>query len=185
MIATAPMASEVLGLAREEEDPLEAAVREHSRLVYRIAYSVLRNHADAEDATQDTFLRVFRYAKKLAGIDDPKAWLARIAWRAAVERRGKVARTGLGLEQVAELPSRNVRADQVLLESERSALLDRLIAALPEQLRDPLVLSSLQEISPREVAVILGISEAAVRARAFRARQILKGKLMGESELGK
>jgi RNA polymerase sigma-70 factor (ECF subfamily) len=57
-------------------------------------------------------------------------------------------------------------------------LLDRLIAALPEQLRDPLVLSTLEEISPREVAVVLGIREAAVRSRAYRARQILKDKLM-------
>jgi RNA polymerase sigma-70 factor (ECF subfamily) len=173
------MASEVLPLAQEEEDRLEAAVRRHSRLVYRIAYSVLRDHREAEDATQDTFLRVLRYGKTLARIDDPKAWLARIAWRVAVERRGKVARTGVGLQQVDELPSRTVGADRVLLDQERSALLDRLIAALPEPLREPLVLSALQEISPREVAAILGISEAAVRSRAFRARQILKEKLIG------
>jgi len=173
------MASEVLPLAQEEEDRLEAAVRRHSRLVYRIAYSVLRDHREAEEATQDTFLRVLRYGKTLARIDDPKAWLARIAWRVAVERRGKVARMGVGLQQVDELPSRTVGADRVLLDQERSALLDRLIAALPEQLREPLVLSALQEISPREVAAILGISEAAVRSRAFRARQILKEKLTG------
>src|SRR5258708_14447008 len=50
------------------EDALEAAVREHARLVYRIAYSVLRNHHDAEDATQETFVRVLRYARKLDGV---------------------------------------------------------------------------------------------------------------------
>src|SRR5215468_2316955 len=47
------------------EDALEAAVREHTRLVYRIAYSVSRNHHDAEDATQETFMRVLRYRRKL------------------------------------------------------------------------------------------------------------------------
>jgi len=173
------MASEVLALAQAEEDLLEAAVREHSRLVYRIAYSVLRDHADAEDATQETFLRVLRYEKKFARIDNPKAWLARIAWRVAVERRRQVVRSGAGVEKDEnELPALGAGADQVLLEQERSALLDRLIAALPEQLRDPLVLSTLEEISPREVAVVLGISEAAVRSRAYRARQILKDKLM-------
>src|SRR5882672_11250959 len=136
------MASEVLALAQKEEDLLEAAVREHSRLVYRIAFSVLRDHADTEDATQDTFLRVLRYGKALARIDDPKAWLARIAWRVAVERRRKVARMGVGLRQLDELPSRAVGADRVLLDQERSALLDRLIGTLPEQLREPLVLSA-------------------------------------------
>jgi RNA polymerase sigma-70 factor (ECF subfamily) len=174
------MASEVLALARTEEDRLETTVREHSRIVYRIAYSVLRDHSEADDATQETFLRVLRYEKKLARIEDPKAWLARIAWRVAVERRTKSVRAAAKTEEVEnELPSMGVGADQILLDQERSALLDRMIAALPEQLRDPLVLSALEEISPREVAALLGISEAAVRSRAFRARQILKEKLMG------
>jgi DNA-directed RNA polymerase specialized sigma24 family protein len=49
--------SEAMALARTEEDQLELAVRQHARLVYRIAYSVLRNHHDAEDTTQETFQR--------------------------------------------------------------------------------------------------------------------------------
>jgi DNA-directed RNA polymerase specialized sigma24 family protein len=74
--------SEAMALARTEEDQLELAVRQHARLVYRIAYSVLHNHHDAEDTTQETFLRVLRAARrKLAGVDDPQRWLARIAWR--------------------------------------------------------------------------------------------------------
>ncbi len=168
MTAIATMASEVLALVQKEEDPLEAAVRKHSRLVYRIAYSVLRNQADAEDATQETFLRVLRYGKKFARIYDPKAWLARIAWRVAVQRRRQVVRSRPDAEEVEnELPSLDARADQVLLERERSALLD------------PLILSTLEEMSPRENAAVLGISEAAVRSRTFRARQILKEKLVG------
>src|SRR5215475_2005596 len=71
------------------EDALEAMVREHARLVYRIAYSVSRNHHDAEDVTQETFVRVLRYRRKIEGIDDPKTWIARIAWRVAVERGKK------------------------------------------------------------------------------------------------
>jgi len=57
------------------ESLLEFAVREHSRLVYRIAYSVLRDPADAEDAVQEVFLRVLRYGNKAARIKDWKAWL--------------------------------------------------------------------------------------------------------------
>src|SRR5215469_4693465 len=68
------------------DNVLEALVREHSRLVYRICYSALRSHHDAEDATQETFLRVLRYSAKLATVDNPKTWLARIAWRVAVDR---------------------------------------------------------------------------------------------------
>ena len=58
-----------------------------------------------------------------------------------------------------------------------SSFLERLIAGLPAKLREPLILSTIEEISPREVAATLGINEAAVRSRVFRARQILKEKL--------
>ena len=166
-------------LAQQEEDLLETAVREHARLVYRIAYSVLRNPADAEDATQEIFLRVLRYGKRMAGIHDRKAWLARIAWRVAVQRRKSMARASARIEETRETlisPSRG--AERVLLEQERSAVLERLISALPSQLRDPLVLSTLEEIAPREVAAMLGISEAAVRSRSFRAREILRERLL-------
>jgi len=56
-------------------------------------------------------------------------------------------------------------------------VLDSLIAALPSKLRDPLTLSTLEEMSPAQIAEVLGINEAAVRSRLFRARQILRSKL--------
>ncbi len=169
-------------LARQEEDQLETAVREHARLVYRVAYSVLRNPADAEDATQETFLRALRYGKRLAGIHDQKAWLARIAWRVAVQRRKSMAKAATDTEEGVEtLASTGHGADRVLLEQERSAIMERLISALPSPLRDALVLSTLEEIAPREVASMLGISEAAVRSRSFRAREILRERLVALS----
>ena len=64
---------------RSRDQVLEGLVREHSRLVYRIAYAVLRSHPDAEDSTQETFLRVLRYSSKLAMVEEPKRWLSRIA----------------------------------------------------------------------------------------------------------
>jgi RNA polymerase sigma-70 factor (ECF subfamily) len=166
-------------LAQQEEGLLEAAVREHARLVYRIAYSVLRNPADAEDATQEVFLRALRYGKKIERVQDQKAWLARIAWRVAVERRKRTATTSPYSENAAEkLIAPGHGADRVLLDQERRATLERLLSALPAQLRNALVLSALEEIAPREVAAMLGISEAAVRSRAFRAREILREKLL-------
>lgn len=179
MIAESAMAGEAIALAQQEEDLLETAVREHARLVYRIAYSVLRNPADAEDATQEIFLRVLRYGKRIARIQDQKAWLARIAWRVAVERRKNIAKAAAGAEEAGEaLVSPGYGADRILLEQERNAVLQRLISALPSQLRDALILSTLEEIAPREVASMLGISEAAVRSRSFRAREILRERLL-------
>jgi RNA polymerase sigma-70 factor, ECF subfamily len=169
---------------RSEDAALESLVREHSRMVYRIAYAVLRSHHDAEDAAQETFLRVLRYSHKLATVENHKTWLARIAWRVAVDRsqqRGR--RREIALEDpekaVGETASPESPAHEVMQGSQVGDLLQRLIAALPEKLREPLILSTLEEMSPREVAATLGINEAAVRSRVFRARQILREKLAG------
>jgi RNA polymerase sigma-70 factor, ECF subfamily len=174
--AMAPARTE---LVRTEDDHLELAVREHARLVYRVAYSVLRDHHDAEDATQETFLRVLRYQRKLAGVRDTRTWLARIAWRVAVERRKKVSEISLDDEAavIAQIRSGAAGADQIMLNSEMRGLLGTLIAALPAKLRDPLTLSTVDEMSPADVAAVLGLNEAAVRSRLFRARQILRERL--------
>lgn len=171
-------------VVESRNDMLEALVREHSRLVYRVAYAVLRSHADAEDATQETFLRVLRYSAKLADVEEPKTWLAKIAWRVAVDRSKRRGRTReVALEDpeklIAEVASAHAPADQSAQGGELSATVERLIAALPAKLREPLILSAIEEMSPREIAATLGINEAAVRSRVFRARQILREKLVG------
>jgi len=161
---------------------LEGLVRKHSRLVYCITYAVLRDHHDAEDATQETFMRVLRYSSKLASVEDPKTWLARVAWRVAVDRTRQRARTQeITLDDpekpLPEVASSDTPADETVHGAEVSAALEGMIAALPEKLREPLILSTIEEMSPREVGATLGINEAAVRSRVFRARQILREKL--------
>ncbi|MGE5053358.1 MAG: RNA polymerase sigma factor [Acidobacteriota bacterium] len=161
---------------------LEAMVREHSQLVYRIAYSVLRRHHDAEDAAQETFMRVLRFRSKLAEVRDAKPWVARIAWRVAVDRsrqRGRVEGVALDNPErpIPEIAAGDHSAEETVHGTEIGATLEKLIGALPSKLREPLILSTVEEMSPREVAETLEINEAAVRSRVFRARQILKGKL--------
>jgi RNA polymerase sigma-70 factor (ECF subfamily) len=159
---------------------VEELVQTYSRLVYRIAFAVLRSHHDAEDATQETFLRVLRYASRLAAVENPKTWLASIAWRVAVDR-SKGRRCEVPLEDPErpplEIASTDASADESLHGTQMGALLDKLVGALPEKLRAPLLLSAIEEMSPREIALTLDINEAAVRSRVFRARQILKERL--------
>jgi RNA polymerase sigma-70 factor (ECF subfamily) len=169
------------------ENPLENLVRQHARLVYRIAYAVLRRHHDAEDATQETFLRVLRYSRKLASVEDHKTWLARVAWRVAIDRNRKQGRKReMPLDDpeqpLPEVASSDAAADEALHGAQVSDALERMIAALPEKLRQPLILSTIEEMAPREVAATLGINEAAVRSRVFRARQILREKLAGRRD---
>jgi RNA polymerase sigma-70 factor (ECF subfamily) len=141
----------------------------------------LRNHHDAEDATQETFVRVLRYKKKLEEVRDPKTWLARIAWRVAVERSRRRPEISLSEAETAnavvELRSQLASAEESTLGNEMAELLESLISALPDLLRDALRLSTIEELSPTAIAEVLKTSEASVRSRLFRARQILKEKL--------
>ena len=167
-------------------DAVEALVRNYSHMVYRIAYAALRRHHDAEDATQETFLRVLRYSDRLAQVEDPKTWLARIAWRVAVDRsRSSARRHEIALEdpesRLPEMASPATTAQATIEGDQVGTVVEKLIAALPRKLRDPLILSTIEEMSPREVAATLEINEAAVRSRVFRARRILKEKLAKEN----
>jgi RNA polymerase sigma-70 factor, ECF subfamily len=166
---------------------VEAMVREHSRLVFRIAYSVLRNHADAEDATQEVFIRVLKNRDKLADVREQKLWLAKIAWRVtldwkkSVDRRRPADESGLILD---DLSAAHTSADDVIAGKQMAALLEKMMATLPADLREPLALSTVQELNSTQIAEVLGIPEGSVRTRLMRARTILKQKMsavMGES----
>jgi len=169
------------------DEVIEKLVREHSGLVYRIAYAVLRQHHDAEDAAQETFMRVLRSSTKLEAVNDERTWVARIAWRVAVDRskrRGRKRETALDAPETAahEIASASVPADLSVEGAQVGRVLEKLVRALPEKLRAPLMLSAIDEMSPREIAATLNINEAAVRSRVFRARKILREKLAQRSQ---
>jgi RNA polymerase sigma-70 factor (ECF subfamily) len=153
---------------------VERAVREHAQLAFRIAYAVLRNHHDAEDAVQETFLRVWRCSSKLKEIDDLKAWVARIAWRVAIDRR-KVSRE-VAIPEGFEVPEVR-RIEETAISHQMLAFLDRAMNGLPRKEREALLLASVEGMSMAEAAKVLGTSEGTVRARIFRARKSLRERM--------
>ena len=163
-------------VSQAEAWELESLVREYSRLVFRIAYSVVRNHTDAEDVVQEVFMRLAKHGTR--GIKDPKAWISRIAWRVSVDRYRHTKRA-----QQEEFDERIhgqlafASAEQGAISREMMVLLDRMIAALPRKEREALVLTSIEEMSSAEAAQVLGTTETSIRARVFRARQRLTEKL--------
>jgi len=169
--------SEAFAAAEMSVDDVERTVREHARFVYKVAYSVLRNHHDAEDAAQETFLRVMKHAAELAEVREIKPWLARIAWRIAVDKTRQ--RPAHPPEDVTELNLSNhdLGADDLIEREQMGRLLERMIATLPADLRQVITLSTVQEMSSADVAQVLRIPEASVRTRMFRARQLLKEKM--------
>ncbi len=144
-------------------------IERHSRFVYRIAYSVVRNPADAGDITQETFLQLLRPAAS-EPIREERSYLARIAWRLAVRRRKRISPQ----ELPPDSPSFQASPESDAIENQTQTWLHAQIDALPEKLRQPLALTALGELSSPEIAAILAIPEGTVRRRIHTARQLLR-----------
>jgi len=163
-------------------ESLEILVAQHSLMAFRIAYSILRNHHDAEDAVQECFLRVLKHLKRMHQVRNPKTWLARIAWTTALDRRASRARVMMNEDAseaagLSQIPDQGLAADEQLAGRQMQKLLEQMIATLPEELRYPLELSTVQELNSAEIAEIMHIPEGSVRTRLMRARQRLKERL--------
>jgi len=171
-------------MAMEAAAPtVETLVAGHSVMVFRIAYSILRNHYDAEDAAQECFLRVWKHKDRLPEVNNAKTWLARIAWTTALDKR-RASRVMVslsdeqsGVDLMQSISDASPAADEQLAGAEMRQMLERLIAKLPEELRHTLELSTVQELNSAEIAEVMKIPEGSVRTRLFRARKQLKEKL--------
>ena len=171
-------------MAMEAAAPtLETLVASHSLMVFRIAYSVLRSHHDAEDAVQECFLRVLKRQDRLGEVENMKTWLARVAWTTALDkRRSQRAMVSLddedaGAVAMQALADSAAAPDEQVAGRQMQKMLGRLIAGLPEELRLPLELSTVHELNSAEIAEVMKIPEGSVRTRIFRARKQLKEKM--------
>jgi RNA polymerase sigma-70 factor (ECF subfamily) len=171
----------------EDEAEFAGLVERQWRFAYGVAWAVLRNAHDAEDAAQEAFLKIWR-ARAWLGLRDEKAYLARITWRAAVDRlRGEWPSRGTplsGQDEVNAMPEDI--ADSSLSPEERvaagnwEAAVHRLIDSLPEELRQVLALSA--EMNSREIAAAMGLAEGTVRTRLMRGRAMLREKMAAMEE---
>ena len=166
----------------ESETDLAALVETHSALLFRVAHSLLRSPAEAEDVVQDTFLRVLQHPRALPGIRDHRVWLVRIAWNLALDRirrhNSRPADSQLADSQfIDSLIATNTPADRALEDSLHIRAALREIERLPKSERHVLLLSSLEELDTQEIAAIIGRSEAAVRGLLHRARTRLRDRL--------
>ena len=163
--------------AREEVD-LATLVETYAGLLFRVAHSVLRSPAEAEDVVQDTFVRVLERRHKLTEIREMRVWLVRIAWNLALDRRRRIRPEQFDVGFAEMLAGRDVAADKALDEAQRMAAVLREMDRLPKGERDVLLLAAIEELGTAEMAEVLGRSESAVRALLFRARTRLRERLM-------
>jgi RNA polymerase sigma-70 factor (ECF subfamily) len=162
------------------EVDIATLVDNYSTLLFRVAHSILRNPAEAEDVVQEVFLRVIEHQQKLSTILDLRVWLVRIAWNLALDRRRRIRPNQIDELFAQSLIAANIPADQALDEAQRIAAVLREMERLPKKERQVLLLSALDELSTAEIAAVVGRSESAVRALVFRARSRLRIRLTKE-----
>jgi RNA polymerase sigma-70 factor (ECF subfamily) len=165
-----------LARTQAEEATLAALVSQYAGALYRVAYSVLRNPADAEDAVQETFLRVLRHRETLGEVRDQRVWLIRIVWNIVLDRKRR-AKTRPETDDVAELarvlPCAGLSAEQIAAGAQHHAHVLACVEKLPAKERQVLMLSAFEELTGVEIAEVLGITESSVRSRLFRARNLM------------
>jgi len=162
--------------ARSETD-LAALVETYSSLLFRVAHSVLRSRAEAEDVVQDVFVRVLEHRVSLPAVREMRVWLVRIAWNLALDRRRRRRPEQFDEGFAESLVGRDLPADEALNEAQRLRAVLREVERLPKAERDVLLLSVVEELGTAEMAEVLGRSESAVRALLFRARTRLRERL--------
>jgi RNA polymerase sigma-70 factor (ECF subfamily) len=170
--------STVLDKSRQhaDEETLAALVSQYAGTLYRVAFSVLRNPADAEDAVQEAFLRVLRHRDTLGEVRDQRVWLIRIVWNIVLDRKRR-AKTRPETDDVAELarvlPADGLSAEQIASAAQHHAYVLAQVERLPVKEREVLMLSAFEELNSVEIAEVLGITESSVRSRLFRARNLM------------
>src|ERR1700722_14934899 len=126
-----------------DEEALEALVGQYATTLYRVAFSVLRNPSDAEDAVQEAFLRVLRHRDSLDEVRDQRVWLIRIVWNIVLDRKRR-AKTRPETDDVDELvrvlPAKGLSAEQRAAAAQHHAHVLACVETLPAKEREVLML---------------------------------------------
>jgi len=192
----APQDETDLGLAQRaaagDAAAFERIMRKNNRMLFRTARAILHDDTEAEDCLQTAYLLAYRAMGKFSGQSKLSTWLARIVINEAIGRSRAIARRGATIPidgaggpdtPYLQLASDTAGPEEETMRAEMRRLIEQRIDALPEPFRVVFVLRGVEEMSVEETAAVLGIPEATVRSRFFRARGLLREALAREVDL--
>jgi RNA polymerase sigma-70 factor (ECF subfamily) len=187
-----------------DRDAFSLLMRRYNRRLYRVARSVLRDDAEAEDALQDAYLQAYRALPTFRGESALGTWLTRIVVNAALMRQRKTGRlaevialgadydaaaadaaaadadAATGPHSADNSPGNLEQPDLAAFRGQTRRLIETGIDKLPAAFRTVFVLRAVEELTVEETAATLDIPEATVRTRYFRARAMLREALARE-----
>jgi RNA polymerase sigma-70 factor (ECF subfamily) len=161
---------------QSHDDSFGAVVLPHLDAAFALARWLVRDRAAAEDVVQDAIVRALTYFSTYKGVN-PRAWLLQIVRNAAhAANRVDPGSVHLALDDAAAetaLADSGDNPETALLKARGDRRVRELIAALPVELREPLVLREFEELSYKEIAAVTQTPIGTVMSRLFRARQLL------------
>lgn len=175
-----------------DRDAFTEIMRKYQNLVFGMAYNLLSDYQDAEDATQDTFIKAYKSIASFKGDSAFTTWLYVICRNSCNDilrkRQKHSAVSSIDADESDDSPIKEIKSDaptpeeQVEL-SETQALVREAINSLKPEYKEVLILSDIQQLSYDEVSAILKIPNGTVKSRLNRARNALRKKLSDKREL--
>lgn len=176
-------------LAPQQTKDFDTLYRDHVDLVYRYAHRLCGEMESAKDLVQETFLSAYRGFNRFRGDARISTWLYTIASRACIrmrrKRKGQPERE-LSLDELVptsdgefhlQIPVDGLTPEEALENKELREALDQAIQKLPSKYRMTLVLRDMEGLSAKEVGIVMGANERAVKSRLHRARLFVRREL--------
>jgi RNA polymerase sigma-70 factor, ECF subfamily len=176
----------MLDVKAGDDGSFNVLLRKYRTPLVNFLYRMVRDTATAEDLAQEVFLRVYRARKEYSPSAKFTTWLFRIATNLALnsirDNRRRTLEVSIDApveedEAPRELPAREMRIDDHMVERDRAATIRRAVAALPEKQRVAVLLHKYEEMDYSEIAKILNCSESALKSLLFRAYETLRVQL--------
>jgi RNA polymerase sigma-70 factor (ECF subfamily) len=183
-------------VAAHDHEAFRVLMKRHNQMLYRAARSILKNEAEAEDAVQEAYMQAYKAMGDFRGDAKLSTWLVRIVVNESITRLHKHTRRAEIIRLDGEDPQQDQHSSEDSMNEsapehpERAAqraearrLLEAKIDQLPDAFRTVFVLRAVEEMTVEEAAVALGIPEATVRTRFFRAKGLLRESLSRELDV--
>lgn len=151
----------------------ERIVREHRAAVYRMARRILGDHDSADEAAQIAFVRAWRSRDKFRGASSIRTWLIRIVLNVAKSMRSS-RKAGVSTRELETIPDSGPASDERVGRNQLRERVRRAVTALPRRQREAVLLKVFSELSYRETAHVMGLTEGAVKAHLHQAVRNLR-----------
>ena len=164
----------------------EALLARHNRAIFHVVHKIVRNHEEAQDLVQETFMKAFNALASYRSEYRFSTWLYKIAANCAIDFVRKKRIEALSLDKPIEtrdgqveyeVPDSSWDPEQDLVRKQKLKSIDEAIESLPQKYREVIIYRHRDDKPYEEIAAILGVPVGTVKARIFRARELLKKKL--------